>query len=441
VNFHSLRNILAGSVLALVTAVIGGCGGGGASNTTQGGALSLVPPTATIYAGIPIEITPVGGRAPYILGSSEPGLLAVPQSVNGPFTVVANNPGVVDVGLDPNEVPRRSVNINVRDSLGTITSSFTYNVLQNFLTGYGIGFRPGNCPTGALVCAGSDTSVEFNATFNGNLAGNREFRLDVIRGPFFWVHPTSGISGNSVTVRSDHGGRVAAILRVNPGVPTQVGILRITDVATGVYVDHSFTITGVAQNTVLVALPNSFSFTGPNTATCGTGVGDFVVFDGLPPYSAASSNPNVTVTPISPDTNPGRFRIAATNPNVCISNATVVVTDSLGGRTVVTVSTAPGTTAPAAPPPPPLTAAPNSITLGCGQTGSVTVIGGIVGATRAASSVDPHVTATINGNVLTITRAGPAGVGSAAQNNSQVQVTDGSSITTVSVTNPASCPT
>jgi hypothetical protein len=434
-----------GAVLALVSAVmLSSCGGGGSATTTQGGPLALLPSSGSIYAGVPYVISITGGAGPYTLGSSEPLLLAVPQTVRGnTITVVANNPGVVDTGLDPNDVPRRSVIITVRDNTGqNVTAS--YNVLQNFLTSYGISFSPTSCADPAAlvpgsVCAGGEIGVRLSATFAGNLAGNRQFRLEVLRGPFFWVHPTTGIVGNSVTVTSDHQGVVTAIMRTAAGIPTQIAVLRVVDVATGVYTDHTFVIDGANANAVLTAIPQAFTFTGPDNVTCGTGVGDFLVFDGLPPYSATSSNPNVTVEALDPNSNPGRFRIRAINPGICLSEATVVVVDSLGARTTVTVTTEAGANPPPAPPPPPLNVAPNAITLGCGQSGSVSIVGGS-GTSRSASSPDPRISATATGNTLTITRVGLPGPGTGGNVTSQVNVSDGAAIATVTVTHPATCP-
>ena len=57
-----------------------------------------------------------------------------------------------------------------------------------------------------------------------------------------------------------------------------------------------------------------------------------------------------------------------------------------------------GTTAP-----PAVTAVPTTLTLGCGQTGQATVVGG-TGSPLTATSTHPRVTALIGGSVLTITR-------------------------------------
>jgi len=80
-----------------------------------------------------------------------------------------------------------------------------------------------------------------------------------------------------------------------------------------------------------------------------------------------------------------------------------------------------------------------ALLLGCGQAGSVSITGGA--PPYSASSANPNVTAVISGgSTLTISRAGPAGPGSVAQTTSVVNVTDGATVTSVSVTSPTTCP-
>ena len=68
---------------------------------------------------MPYTFNIVGGRPPYLVTSNEPTLVNVNMTIQGnTFTVIANNPGVVDAGLQPNEVPRRTVIIEVRDGNG-----------------------------------------------------------------------------------------------------------------------------------------------------------------------------------------------------------------------------------------------------------------------------------------------------------------------------------
>lgn len=452
VKFHSLRRSLVAGVFAFIAAAfVASCGGGGAATNTEGGAnFSILPATGSIYAGVPTTFTIVGGRAPYTVASSEPALLPVPTTVDGnSFTVVAANPGVVDPNTDPNIVPSRTVTLQVRESGFGLLTLGSYKVIQNFLTGYGVNFTPiacagipppaGTATSGLSVPAGCEIGVQFNATTNGNRFGARQFRLDVIRGPFFWIDAVTGLTGNSIIVTSDHTGRVSAVMRTTSGVPTQIAVLRITELTTEVFTDTVFTISGSASTATLTVIPSSLTFTGPDNVTCGTGEADVFVFDGTPPYNAGSSNPNVVVIPIAASSNPGVFRLRAVNSNVCLTNATVVFTDRFGARATATVTTAVGATAPPAPPTPPVTVTPNTMTLGCGQSGSAVVTGGK--PPYSASSSTPGVTAVVAGSTLTINRAAVGSTGaSTATTTATVNVTDGTTIAAVTVTVPTTCP-
>ena len=462
-----MRNSLIGSALVvLASLLLGSCGGGGAGSPGPvGGPPQILPEVGTLYGGVEYRFTVGGGRPPYFLSSSEPALAPVPETITGnSFTVTPANPGVYDVGLPDDALPVRTVIFRMRDAIGNTAATSGIQVAINFMTGYNISFLS-NCPapTGGSggapsACAGGETLVTMNATINGNLHGNREYRFEVVRGPFVWLFPNGQqqggtIAGNTVTTRTDHEGDARAIFRVNAGVTTQIGVLRVVDVATGASVNHAFTIGGVSTTGPLTVIPNAFTFTGATTAQCGTGSADFLVFDGAPPYRATSTNPNVTVTPDRSDENPGRFRIAASNPFVCLSEATVVITDSNGLRETVTVTTEAGS---AAPPPTPISVTPGQISLACGSSGSVSILGGAQatgggGAGAAAFSVsssDARVTATVSGRTITIGRTStdPPGTpvspspGTPNPINYTITVTDGSSSTSVGVAAPSNCP-
>ena len=443
-KFHSLCSSLTAFLLACCSALLlAACGGGGAGgNPNQGGPISISPSgeNVTFYGGIPVTLTLSGGRRPYSLTSSDASILPLPAIVDGNHvTVVPNNPGVIQSGLQPGDLPVREIQINMRDSTGIIVTT-TVKVAQNFLTGYGVNITPTTCPSaattgaagsGAQACAGGESAIQMRATFNGSLAGNRQFRMEVLRGNFSLRHPVTGQVAQSIIVTSDHTGLVTAVLEVPANVPTQLGVLRVYDVATGVYADTVFTISGRSQSQAITPVPNAFTFTGPLTTTCGTGTADFMVFDGVAPYTAISSDPNLTVTPTS-STNPGRFTLNAFNPNWCMANATIVVTDARGGRGTVTVTTETGATAPAAPAS--FNVAPTAITLGCGQSGSVTVVGGT--GSYFTNSTNPAVTAVASGTAVTITRAN-TGTSTATV---VVSVSDGRDIAEVSATVPTTCP-
>lgn len=437
---------LAGGFLALMSAVVlASCGGGGAAgNPSQPGAptIQVLPSETTIYAGVPATFQIIGGTRPYLLTSSEATILPVPATVDAnSFTLLGNNPGVIDQGLPAGALPIRTVTVAVRAGNGA-SANVTVHVAQNFLTGYGASFSPSACPssgaapatTGNFACSGGETAVRFSAVTNGNLHGDEAFNLTILSGAAILVDPSTGANGSTITVNSDHTGTVNAIIRATANQPTQLGVLRIQEASTGVYMDTVFVITGNATSTTLTALPNAFTFTGATTADCGVGSGTVQVFDGVPPYTAMSSNTSlVTVSPASSGQQPGVFTVTAGNRSLC-GNASVVFTDSLGARTTVTVTTAAGAAAPARP----IQISPNPVTAGCAQTVSASLAGG--SGTLSASTTDPNLAISITGSTLSVTRAGPAGPGSGGTVASTVTVTDGSSFATLTVNNPATCP-
>jgi hypothetical protein len=438
-----LQTIFQYALALTATFLLAACGGGGATgNPNQGGPISASPESGTFYAGMPSTITVSGGRRPYAITSSEPGILPVPPIVDGnSFEVVPNNPGVVDTGLADDALPVRSVIVSVRDSTGIIVN-ITIRVAQNFLTGYTLAFISSTCPAPAAgqsitPCAGGDTAINLNATFNGSLHGNEQFRLEVVRGNFAFYDPLSSTNTitNTYTTLSDHQGKITAVIRVPANAPSQIAIIRVVHVATGASAEHVFTTSAGNNALTLAAIPQAISFQGATSLVCGTGSADFFVFDGVPPYSAVASDSNVLVTPSVSNSQPGRFTVTVGNNQACLTASPVVVTDSLGNRIQVTVSTTRGTTTPA--PPPALAVAPNTITLACNTSGSVSVVGGSGG--YSVSSSHPRVNATVSGHTVTITRVNGDGA-TAYPTTAQVSVTDGSSIQVVTATVPANCP-
>lgn len=454
-NFDALRRLSSRVVLAsgaVASAVIlGSCGGGGASTSPElvGGALTMLPSAGTFYAGVPYTFQIVGGRKPYLLSSSEPVLFPVPARVDGnSFQIVAANPAVVDLGQQPGQLPTRSVLVTIRDSFGnTFTTPSAPNgisVAQNFLTGYGVTFAT-DCRTTAQACSGADSIVRLIATTNGVLYGNRAMRFSVVRGNYKFVIPETPSNlpvqlVDTFDTSTDHTGAALARIRVPSDATTQLATLRVTDVATGVFADQVFTIEQGSIVGQLTVIPNDFTFTGPLKGVCGTGTADFMVFDGDPPYTATSSNPNIFVTPQSSNSNPARFSLTASNPNVCLDHATIIVTDRANRRATVTVTTEEGSAEL-----PALVVAPTTVSLNdtCGFSTSVTAVGGA--GPLSVTSTHPRVSATISGSTVTIRRltpdpappAGPAFYPTTAT----VTVTDGADVKSVTVNNVASfCP-
>jgi hypothetical protein len=449
VNFDAMRKVQARLKLAasavVASVILGSCGGGGAASSPElVGPVTILPQAASLYAGVGYSFQIVGGKAPYLLSSSEPILLPVPAKVEGhSFSVVPNQPGVIDAGLPVGSLPIRSVVLTVRDSFGATFSTATTNgitVAQNFLTGYGVVITS-TCSTGT-ACSGADAIVRLQAVANGSLYGNRALRFCVVRGNYQFVVPEipSNLPAqlvNCVDTTSDHTGTALARIRVPAGAGPEIATLRVIDVATGVYADEVFTITAGTITGSLTALPNDFTFTGPLTGICGTGSGDFIVFDGTPPYTATSSSPAITVTPTSTGANPARFTVTASNPLVCVDNATVVVTDAANRRATITVSTEEGSGAL-----PPLIVSPTTVTLNdtCNYSTSVTAVGGAGGI--SASSSHPRVVAIVSGNTVTITRVGSDPIPLINYpTTGTVTVTDGTTVQSVTVNAiRASCP-
>ena len=432
----------------------------------MGGTVQLLPANGTLYAGVEYTFTVAGGRPPYFLSSSEASVLQVPASITGnSFSVIPANTGTIDANLPVGSLPVRTVTLTARDSLGASTNTGdALQVAQNFMTGYDAFFNS-NCPSTAgatppPACSGGETVISIRADIAGNIYGNREYRFEVVRGPFTFVNigpngqvlasGTLGAGGNTWTTRTDHQGIASAIIRINNNVSTQIGVFRVVDIATGASSQFLLNISGTPLSGALTAIPEEFTLGGRNSITCGTGSGDFLVFDGTPPYTATSAMPgNLLVEAIDrPNTNvsatqPGQFRFTATNPNLCLDPGTIVVRDANNRQVTVEVTTQVGD---ADPPPPPIQATPGSVTLACGASGSVILTGG--GTALTASSPDARISVTGTGRVLTITRVGadPAGTpvsptpGTANPISYSVNVTDGTQIISVGVTAPSNCP-
>ncbi|QJR16920.1 hypothetical protein [Usitatibacter palustris] len=430
---------LVAAVLAVASSVLlASCGGGGAATTQEGGILRIQPDPGTFYAGVPNEILISGGRMPYTMSSSDPTVLAIPATVNsGSIMVIPNNPGVVDPGLQPNEVPRRTVTVAARDVNGLFYDA-AIAVLQNFLTGYGSSIVS-TCPApsaGAAVqaCPGRESIITAVPVSQGTLYGLRTMRFEVIRGSFQFVVPETPsnptrVLVNQYTIPTDHEGKAIARIYVAPNAGTQLATFRLTDVQSGVYVDTIFTISQAAGT--IVAIPSELEFTAALATRCGTGSSQVYIFDGIPPYTATSTSIHVSVFPNSPNTNPGVFTVAATNDSVC-GTFPVIFQDATGARVTVVVTTSAGSgTLPA------MTIAPTAHTIGCASSASSTIIGGAGG--YSVNSSDPsRVTAVVSGNTITFTRTGGP-LGSGGNVSIPVTVTDGTTLTTVTVTVPATC--
>ena len=446
-KFHSLRTSLAGSAFAFLAAILlSSCGGGGAASTGQGGNMVFAPAGATFYAGVPATMSIAGGRWPYRLTSSEPGIFPVPTEISAnSFTVVPSNPGVIDDTVTTGQLPIRTVHVTVIDAENNFQNA-DIKIAQNFLTGYGLSFTS-TCPTAGAAaapppgCAGGTTLVRLTPTFNGALVGLRTLRIDTETGPITWLYPDGQVAGNSITLTTDHEGKAFATFRADAGVQTQFVIFRVTDVETGVSTLEQFILTGVPIANALTIIPDTFTFTGPDTSKCGTGSAQFLVFDGVPPYKATSTFGQVSVNPSTSDDQPGVFTFNVSDPTVCLSKATIVVTDSRLVRGTVTIDTAAGSNA---PPPTALRAIPSTVTLSCAAlSANVQLAGGDAAGTTTAVSADTELTMNVAGRTFNIVWTPPTApvtfVDVPPTVTSLVSASDGTQSVTVTVKHPTDC--
>jgi hypothetical protein len=438
VNLDSLRSLQSKLSIAFVAAVallLGSCGGGGAAvSPTASGDLALLPSTGSLYAGVPYTFNVAGGRKPYLIVSSEQTLLPLNFTLDGnQFTVVPFNPGVIDVGLDPAAVPSRSVNIQVRDSANQQISS-TFSVLQNFFTGYGVGYSSTCASSGTggapQACSGQDSVANLSPTTQGALYGNKALQFDKVRGDFQFVVEDPNITPqlvNQLRTSTDQEGRARVRIRVAVGAVTQLATYKVTDLKSGATTDQVFLIVQQQPTGSITLLPTSVSFTGAISTQCGSGTAQILVLDGAPPYTIIAAPP-IQVTPQTVAVNGGTFSVFVPIGLTACPSLQVVVTDSQGRRATLDVKSSPGTGTP-----PPIVVSPAfTPSLTCtANTATVAVIGGI--GPLSTVSNHPRVTAIISGNTLTVTRA-PSGDGATIYPASAtIVITDGATLTSLAV--------
>lgn len=441
--------------LGATALVLSSCGGGGTQgDPLKAGSLALQPPAANFYALNPATIQIAGGRAPYNISASEPTLVPSNFQLNGnTWTFTPNQPGVVDAGQDPNEVPSRSVTVTVRDANGDQTTG-TYKILQNFLVGYGLSISTTTtCGTPAAgggagggsattttteACAGSDSLVSLIPVTNGLRFAGKQMRLSVNYGPFAFIQdgPPDGITGPSYTRNADSTGLVTARIRVLPNATTQYAQFKLTDVATGAFRDVTFTVKNAAPETLSV-LPSDLTFTGSSTAQCGFGTASLFPTGGKSPYRAVATNSTILLSP-SQVVAGDAFNLTVGASTTCIT-ASVIVSDAEGKTATVTLKTEAGTTAPVLP----MTANPSSIAClpDAGANQAQVIISG--GNTNKVIAVSSPTLLTLNSAtgtgtfVLNIT--GNPGGGPTLQNVT-VTVSDGATSVPITVGRKATCP-
>ena len=372
------------AMFGAMSSLLVSCGGSGTASTTPTTPptppvipFAIFPAAQDVFPDTPIDFTINGGTAPYTVASSNAVVVAAPtvtgsSTTSFKFTVIPKN-----------VVADTLVTITARDSLGA-TTTLALNVkaltLNNVVT-----FTP-VAPTGtgcAGLCSGGDAQVDVTAIVNGIKLTNRPIRFDVSQGDFRFVTPGTNALVTSIVVNTDENGVARVRVQALVTAPTQVAIFTSTDTVTGLVRRTNFVIVQQVSGTgILSILPS-----GPTTFTAGKapvgqpaqcpfgGIVDMYIYGGTPPYTVVSPLPQfLAVFPSVVDTNGGSYRVTQSG----CGSASLVVTDSrnrvVESAAVIGAAGPAGDAAPA-PTPPSLTVSPTTVTVGCGQTGSVSLAG------------------------------------------------------------------
>jgi hypothetical protein len=474
-HFAAWARTFAGLVALAGLIGLSGCGGGsGAPNNVFNtpGALTLLPNPLTLYSGTPATVTIAGGQPPYTIVSSDSVALPVQTNVSGSTQTVF-----------PNTVATATpVTLTALDALGAQTQSAVtiqpapfINSLKLKADGYLASCpnptgsaNPTNEVASTFLCAGQTGSiaVQLASLVGGGIAG-RLVRFDIVQGAFQIFTELPGQTPTfalTYTVPTDENGTAVARIRAVPGATQQTAIVQATDVSTGAFVRGTFVIVPVtnASTSDLVVLPNTVTFTGPDTQTCSSNVSStFYVFGGQPPYTVVQAFPQaLLLSPSVITASGGGFTV--TTLGACFTNNTFIITDALGHSATATATSQFGTLAPpTVTQPNPITVTPSTVPLlTCGASTSVVATGGgtvqTVGNTQTVTPAKTFFVSTSRpSDILTALPANPAAgatitlnrmnsgtvtVGGPTTVNVSLFISDGGQTKTVSVPVTNVCP-
>lgn len=389
--------------------------------------IDIQPGTAVAYSNTPTTFVITGGNGSYIVSSSNQGVVPVSGLISGnTFTIV---PASVDASTD--------VILTVRDTGTAASDTATLTVLPRTV-GSTVTVTPTSTRCAPAICAGDDGTVEATLTQNGAPLAGRSVRFEVISGDFrFITSPSSATNetlDTSITVSTDIAGKARVRFRALTTAPTQSALMLITDLTGGSFVRTGFAINGAPSAPTVI--PDKVTVKGPFVGQCPTGAAqsDFYIFGGVPPYTISNTGPSsLDIDRGVVATSGGFFRIT-TRPNLCFTTL-IIVNDSVGQRTVVTVEAVEGTAAaPVTPTPADLVVAPATVTLdSCEAVANVSIAGG-TGNYQALSSHSSVMVTFSTSNQLRIQRAKTTPPSTAPATTS-VSVSDGRQAATVTVNN------
>ncbi len=338
---------LATVALFSMTAVIAGCGGGGAADPFAVPPAVVIPPLVVspsalnVYAGTPVAVTIVSGVGPFQVFTSDAVVLPVTQVVSGAaITLTAANvaaDAVVTITVRDAALQSTTVAVTVKASplLGALSITPTSNTTCAGATS--------SLLDKAAICSGESgvASITVRST-NTAVLPNRQIRFDVVQGNYnFLINQGGTILAKTYTLTTDQNGKADVVIRTDAGVPSGAALIRVTDLTSGNRVDSAFTIVQATNGTAtLNVVPQTYSGKGGFTGQCLSFSGDYVVFGGTPPYTVTNGLPNAGT--LTSGTSTGQVVTVSAQGGI-FRFTSFAVEDNCGGFTVpITVTDATG---------------------------------------------------------------------------------------------------
>jgi hypothetical protein len=452
----SFKSLILGALLT-TAALVAGCGGGGAADPFKAGpstpALVVNPGSLNIYAGTPAVVVISSGVLPFQAFTSDGVVLPVSQSVPGnALTLVANaieSDKVVTVTIQDAVGQRVAVGVTVKPS--PLLSQMTIIPAEQTKCS-------NQTPSGttsadnASFCSGETATARVTVkTANTTPIPNRQIRYDVVQGAYNFVTDQVGtILVKSATIVTDQNGQAIITIKSDAPVPTQVALIRATDLTSGNRVDGSFTIVqSIDGAPTLSVSPSEAKFTGYYNDQCGAGSIRFVIFGGTPPYTVVANSPAIAYPSLTDQLSFATSVVVARSGDLFYGVATgglcsgprdglFTITDSAGRVIIAKITSDKGSVAiPVAPPPTTLVVTPPVITLTGAACSGASLRYKVTGGTpsyKATSSVPAKVTvvnpAFTTGTDLNVTTSGTFAPG----DNVVIAVSDGGTqVTTATV--------
>ncbi len=400
---------------------LGGCGGGsGAPNNPYAPgpatvpALTVAPPSATLYSGTPSTLTISGGTPPYRAFSSNSAVLPVAQAVAANTVLLVPNPISADA-----DVP---VAVTIKDS-GTQTVAAAVTVKAALLLGT-LAVQPASTDCGTSICSGDTGKATVTARLpSGGPAADVLIRFDVIYGSYAisTSNPATPLA-STLTVVTDSTGTATVGLQAQASASTQPAQIRATAVAGGQQLTGNFTIANRSVSTEVRVVPDTATIQSTYSDECSTGFRiDYFVYGGNPPYRVSASFP-AAVSILNPTVFASGGFFEAFTTGVCVDPLTFTIVDASGKQTTASLANRPGSlTRPGPANAPDLQISPTTIDgVSCvGKTFQFTLVGG---------TPPYNVVSSVPGTVLT-----PAVVNSSGGTTKVSNVTNDSGLVTLTV--------